>query len=352
MNQPNKLLLKPALSLTLGSLLAVGLTCVFPKGQTMAQDWEAQIDATPNSSRVEHLRPQADSLLSLGQQAYEQDFIESAIAYWQQAAQVYHQIGDAQALALTYDYLSRSYLSLERYIEAEEVTRRCLAITRDTQNWQGQIYALNNLGMLLLQTQKFDSAAEVFEQASTISHSISDDRGQGLSLNNLGVLAAAEGNYTGAIRYYEEALAMRRQARDLRGEVTTLNNLGGAQQALNQYEQSLYAYRLARKLARIEEDVSKQFIALQGLVTGYTTVNNFSMAINHLAEWLNLARNEGNLRQEFLVLRASSRLQVKEGNQQEAERYYHIAIALAKRLGDSEQAALLTNELSQLIFSP
>ena len=337
------------LPLALTSILALGNG--FPLGhQAIAQDLDSQIDLNRNRDIQDNIRPNGDLLLQWGKQAHDRGDLAQSLAYWQEAIQYYHQSGDYQSLALSYDYLSRTYLRLERYTEAEEAIRRNLALLRSNRDVQGQIYGLNSLGMLLVQTQDFPVAAEVFYEALTISRSIEDDRGEGLSFNNLGVLAAAQGNHNIAIKHYQDALTSRRRGRDMAGEISTLNNLGMSQQANNQYEQSLYSFRLARKLAIISEEVNKKIIALQGLVTGYHAVNNGSMVRNHLTEWLDLARTENNLPQEFLAVRFASRYEVKLGDTTKAISLYQQAIALAKTLGYSEQVVVLTNELAQIVY--
>jgi tetratricopeptide (TPR) repeat protein len=88
--------------------------------------------------------------------------------------------------------------------------------TRD--DFQGQIYGLNNLATVLVQAGSFEAAQETLTEALTIARSVKNQQGEGLSLSNLGLAAAGRGNYFEAIKRYQAALTLRSQSGDpLRG---------------------------------------------------------------------------------------------------------------------------------------
>lgn len=296
-------------------------------------------------------REDADTLLRLGGQEEQKGNLEKAIPYWLQALELYQRIGDKEAIGLTYDFLGITYGKLGRYIEAEDALRRRLAVARDRQDFQGQIYGLNNLGTLLLQRSAVDAAIVSFSEAVRIAQSIKSLPGEGLSLSNLGLATASAGDYYQAIKRYEEALIFRRRGDDPLGEANTQNNLGDAYLATEKYRDSLLAYRAAQRLGRQTRDRSTQIRAIDGQVAIYSRLRQYPVAFELLDQRLTLAQESQNLRQELRTLALLAQLYQASGNNPTAQTFYERAIILARSLGDQQQEAFLINDLAQIRFT-
>ncbi|NEO66456.1 MAG: tetratricopeptide repeat protein, partial [Moorea sp. SIO4G2] len=180
-------------------------------GQTRSIDQQLAIPL--DNLRDRKARNRADFFLEQSELAKQSGNLNEAIAYLSQAGEIYQQIGDFEGLGKTYNSLGQTYAKLGRYQEAERALRRGLGAARSQQSFQPQIYSINNIGILLLQTRNLKAAQEAFMEALTISRTIKDDDGEGLSLNNLGLVAAQGGNYPEAIKWYEAALVLRRRSR-------------------------------------------------------------------------------------------------------------------------------------------
>jgi tetratricopeptide (TPR) repeat protein len=59
-----------------------------------------------------------------------------------------------------------TYAKLGRYQQAEDALRRRLGIARSRQDFQGQIYGLNNIGTVLLQAGNLEAAQETFYRST------------------------------------------------------------------------------------------------------------------------------------------------------------------------------------------
>jgi tetratricopeptide (TPR) repeat protein len=295
-------------------------------------------------------RDRADFFLRLGGQARRNGNLEKAIDNWLQALDIYQRIGDLEGLGQTYDYLGVTYANLARYREAEDSLRRRLGVARTQQDFQGQIYGLNNLGTVLLQGGNLKAAQESFTEALTIARSVKNREGEGLTLSNLGLLAASAGNYYEAIKRYETALILRTQGSDPLGEANTRNNLGDAYRTANLPNDALATYYGALRLARNSRDVSNQFRALRGLVQSYIDRGQYPPAFQLLEQHMALAQKEKNPLEELFSLRLSAVLNQSTGNLSNARTFYERAIALADALGDTQQEALIRNDLAQIIY--
>ncbi len=296
-------------------------------------------------------RDRADFLLRLGGQAQRNGNLDKAIGNWVQALDLYQRIGDIEGLGVTYGYLGVAYAKLGRYREAEDALRRRVGVARTQQDFQGQIYGLNNLGSVLLQGGNLQAAQESITEALTIARSVKNREGEGLSLSNLGLVAASVGNYLEAIKRYESALLLRSQSSDdPLGQANTRNNLGDAYRAANLPRDALAAYYGALRLARDSRDTPNQFRALRGLVQSYTAIGQYPPAFQALDQHMALAQKEKNPIEELLSLQLSAAFYQATGNLSNARSFYEQAIALADALGDTQQEALLRNNLAQIIY--
>ena len=127
------------------------LTSLLHPATAGAADITQQLHRPVNSSMGRQSRDEADSLLRVAEQQYAAGYADKAIDSGLQALDIYHLIGDLRAKGLTYNLLAKAYIELGRFKEGEDALRRRLAIARDTKDFQSQIFALNNLGTLLLQ---------------------------------------------------------------------------------------------------------------------------------------------------------------------------------------------------------
>jgi len=336
----------------LASLLLTNMTALSQViiNDTPALDLDQQLDIPLNNGTQGEDREQADFLLRLGGQAQQAGNDEKAIANWLQALELYQQVGDFQGLGLTYNYLGLTYAKLGRYRLAEDALRRRLGVARSQEDFQGQIFALNNLGTVLLQQGNLDDAQETFTQALTIARSVKNQEGEGLTLSNLGLAAFGKGNYFEAIKRYEVALTLRSQVGNPLGEANTRNNLGDAYRAVNGHNDALTSYRAALRLAKDSRDISNQFRALRGLVQSYSAVGQYPLAFQALNQHMALAQNEKNLSEQLFSLRLSGKLYRATGQLLNARYSYERAIALAGALGDTQEEALLRNDLAQIIY--
>ncbi|MGC1248759.1 MAG: tetratricopeptide repeat protein, partial [Spirulinaceae cyanobacterium] len=123
---------------------------IFPQVAIAQDNLRDQLDVSPYNDTQGILRDEADTLVRVGGEAYRKGNLNKALDYWNQSLNIYSQIGDEEAMGSTYGYLGVTYGLLGRYNEAEDAFRRRLGLARDRANFQGQMYALNNLGIVLL----------------------------------------------------------------------------------------------------------------------------------------------------------------------------------------------------------
>lgn len=306
----------------------------------------------PESSSVKRLsRDNADSLLRVAEQQYAAGYPQKALNSGLQALNIYHSIGDVRAKGVTYNLLAKVYIKLERLKEGEDALRRHLAIARDTQDFQSQIFALNNLGTLLLQAGEPKAAGETIQDAFTIADRVNNIAGEGLSLSNLGLVAARLGDYNRAVKLYQTALIFRRRTSDTQGEINTLNNLGDAYLAIGNYSDTISNYGAAMRMAKRIGDRPNQLRAIDGLVTAHSAVGRYERAVDLLKQRLIIAQELQNPREQLNSFASYAKLYEQIGNYPTARNFYERAITLSQSLEDKKGELLLRDRMSQMLRS-
>ncbi|ASC73732.1 hypothetical protein XM38_047040 [Halomicronema hongdechloris C2206] len=327
--------------------LLVVLTLGFVGPSALATDLDQQLDIRPFNATAGQPRNVADQWLRLGSQQATAGRPAEAIASWQQAIEIYHALGDTVALGLTYDYIGLTFASLGQYDQAESALRRRLAIARDNQNLQREIFGWNNLGSLLLQQGNVAAAQAAFSEASVLARSVNHPEGLGLSLSNLGLVAAIQGQWQDARKYYETAAGYRYTAADWAGEAHTSNGLGDVYQALDQESAAIGAYRLALRLARDVNDVAVQLRAIDGLLPIYLDRNELTTVRRLIDQRLALTLG-ANDPQTVVSLMYAGDYYRRSGDIAAARTLYYRGMQLAAALEMKLEQADLANRLVQL----
>lgn len=313
-----------------------------------AADLNEQLDIRINNGTQGESRDEADRLVRLGGQAQQKGLLAKAIPYWLKAITIYAEIGDLEAVGRTYDYLGLAYADLGLFRQAEDALRKRLGVAKANNDWQGQIFGLNNVGSLLLRKRDVSGAKTSFNRALSIARATNSPAGIGLSLNNLGLAAVSQGDYNQAIKRYEEALIYRSRASDPVGEANTYNNLGDAYRATDNFSDTIRAYGGALRVARFAIDRPNQFRAIDGLVDTYNCAKNYTRTLDLLEERLKVARASDNSYQELKSLRLLSQFYRQQGKSMEALMVQQQAIYLAQKLNETQLVSELLGELIEI----
>ena len=327
------------LLLTLGSVGVLGTTPTFAQGRKQ--------NAEENKTR----REDGDFQLRLGQQAQQQGQLDKAISHWLKAVSIYQRLGIEESLGLTYDQLGEAYVTLGDAQSAENAFRRSLAVARDRDDLQAQMFALNNLGTLFLQQGELLVAEELFADALAIARSVENALTAGISLNNLGLSAAVRGDYNEAIKRYNTALLFHREAKNPAGQTQTFANLGDALLYAGRGEEAVIAYTDGLLAAEDIRDVQTQFRALKGRYQAYSLMNQTEFALRELNRWAIFAREQNNLEEEFKTLDLAVFLYAELGDFNQSETFLYQAAEMAERLGKTDRLAFYQQQLSELEFS-
>jgi CHAT domain-containing protein len=142
-------------------------------------------------------KQEADRLFQQGIQQFQVSQFREALQSWEQALQIYREIGDRQGEAASLGNLGIAYRSLGQYEKAIEYHQQSLAIAKEIGDRQGEALSLNNLGAAYRDNQQPLEAIKHLEASLTIYIEIRrglsrDDRKQFLASNERTVITLAE----------------------------------------------------------------------------------------------------------------------------------------------------------------
>lgn len=191
MKTPNQLILPLSL------LAAVVVVEQFSINQGKLSINSAVVAQTATNTKAE-----ADRLLQQGNQQYQTGQFSTALQSFEQALNIYRQIGNRQNEATTIIKIGNTYLD---YI-------------------QFKLYY-----KLIKKPEELKPYSEVikyYEQALTIMRAIGDRTGEAWSLNGIAMTNGALDKNEEALKFYEQALTIMREVKDKTGEATVLFNIG------------------------------------------------------------------------------------------------------------------------------
>jgi tetratricopeptide (TPR) repeat protein len=312
-------------------------------------DLNRQLSIPLNNGTLNEQRQEADQLLQLGRQQQQQGNLNQAVLAWEAALTIYQDLRDVEAQGMVYELLGKIYTDLGRYPAAEDAQRRRLAIARNLRDLQGQMFAANDLGLLLLsQRQQPDAAALLFTQALQIAQSVRHVLGTAISRTNLGLAASAKGDYFQALGFYDSAISSWRRAQDTRGTAMTETYVGDAYRALNDYRQAAMAYQRSLVLAQRYGDRSTELRAIAGLGLAHEGLDQPTKAEGYLEQQLTLAQAGTNAVELLAALEVVAAYFRRQGEWPRSAQYYQQAITVAQAIPDPPRQRLLEGQLQDV----
>ena len=309
---------------------------------------ERQLNIQDQSFEQRQLQQVAERLAESGVQRVAQGDYEDGIVAWQEAIALYSRLGNSQAVDELSQSLARTLILLERYDDAENVIQQRLSIAWEKDDVPGQIYGLNNLGMVYVQQGKLASAQDVFAEALQLANGANDETGIGLSLSNLGLAAWRLGDLENARRYYEAATNYRLQADDDLGLAHSSNSLGTIYQLLGEESKALGAYRMARNTALEISHVPTLLIALDGLIGIYSDRGELELLSMYIEERMTMTQENAPLEQQLGLYIGLGKYYEHLDEMSQARAAYRRALELAEQIGDAQQETYIFNQLQTM----
>ncbi|BAU16078.1 TPR repeat-containing protein (plasmid) [Leptolyngbya sp. NIES-3755] len=285
---------------------------------------------------------EADRLSKQGQQYYETEQHEAAIASWEAALKIYREIGDRQEEATVLNDQGRSYTLLSRYDEGIRAFDQALSIFQQLQRRKDASVVLMNRGSAYSALSRHEDALRSYDEALSIVREINDrnrearilmnrsityaylsrnedaiagfdaaliifqaanDRNSiAAALMNRGIVYGSISRYDDAIAAFNQALPIFRELKNRRGEASALSSLGDTYRFLSRFEEALTAFDQALPILRAIKDQNGEAAVLMNRGVVYDLLDRNDEAIAAYTEALSIFRSIKNAQGEAEAL--------------------------------------------------
>ncbi|NEO25994.1 MAG: tetratricopeptide repeat protein [Kamptonema sp. SIO4C4] len=293
----------------LGSLSAVllvwGSPAVVPTSMT---------GGVVQGQTVEERKAEADRLLQQGIEQFRVSNFRGALQSWEQALEIYREIGNRKGEANSLGNLGLAYRNLGEYQQAIDYFQQSLTIFQEIGDRQGEGASLGNLGTAYDSLGEYQQAIDYYQQSLTIAREIGNRNGEGNSLMGLGNAYSSLGEYQQAIDYYQQSLTIARAIGDRSGEANSLMNLGNAYRNLGQYQQAIDYYQQSLTIFQEIGYREGEGNSLNNLGLAYRNLGQYQQAIDYYQQSLTIFQEIGNRAGEATTLSNLGKL-LKQQNQ-------------------------------------
>ncbi|MBE9138011.1 CHAT domain-containing protein [Nodosilinea sp. LEGE 07088] len=313
---------------------ALGLNTVARGRYRLVVEEVAPGQATPRLSATALAQVEATRLLRQGLRQLDLSQFQAALQSWEQALEMYRELGDRAGESRTLGNMGIAYRSLGQYERAIDFYEQDLAITREIGDRPGEGAALGNLGNAYGDLGQYGRAIDFYEQRRAIAREVGDRAGEGRALGNMGSVYHRLGQYERAIDFYEQGLAIAHEMGDRGSEGVALGNLGAASHSLGQYERAIELYEQNLAIAREIGDRAEAARTLGNMGIAYHGLGQPERAIEFYEQNLAIAREIGDRASEGAALGNLGNAYRSLGQPERAIELYGQDLAIARELGD------------------
>ncbi|AFM39454.1 diguanylate cyclase (GGDEF) domain-containing protein [Desulfosporosinus acidiphilus SJ4] len=210
---------------------------------------------------------------------------------------------------------------------------------------QGQMKALNLLGINYFYLGNYEFALEYFRNSLAIANSSGDEEFTALIFNNIGEIHRQLEQYQEALAYYKKAFATSKHLNNFTNMAGILINMGHVYSSLDQENESLNLCRESLNYSKKIGDRIKIGEALSSLGEVYDKLKKEQIALRYYLNSLCILENCGNKYYRVNVLLRIGKLLIKQ-SQDEGFAYLQKALILAEEISAENELAKIHLSLS------
>jgi tetratricopeptide (TPR) repeat protein len=277
-----------------------------------------------------YLRYYAKGLENKGVDAYEKGNTAAAQLLFKQSRDIYIQLGDKEAFALSAYHMGSVFLVQGSMDEATACFKQCLQISSDKETISN---CLNNLGVIYDKRGDSYTALDCYHKSLKIRTALEDQAGIASSLSNIGIIYFNQDELEKASDYFQKSLQLQQKLHDNRSIAICFHNLSGIY--LKQ-ENIPKAVEYGLTSLAIRRGIGDK----KGMVTSYNNLAVLCGRQNNLDGAMAFARDALVLEQELsdktdmpVTLYIIGNVYKKQGKLQKASGYIQQSLALSRELG-------------------
>jgi len=251
-----------------------------------------------------------------------------------------------QAEALT--YIGVTHESQGNYSEALTFELEALTLRKKIGDDSKTAKTLNDIGIIHDERGDYQKSLEYYYEARRIFERLNDPKSIAMVISNIGIVLKAQKEYVKVVGYYHEALTIYKKLNNKFGIAACDANLGSVYYFLEKYDSSLY-YSL-KGTKEFEEQNIRQFLSMTLCNVGmaYDKIGREDEAMNYLMRAQKINEEYGNKKEIAEVLVDMAGINRRTGNLSLASSNVERGLAIARKIGASEQTLMARKELSEL----
>ncbi|OLP20005.1 hypothetical protein BST81_02725 [Leptolyngbya sp. 'hensonii'] len=276
----------------------------------------------------------ANQLMRQAVQKFQQGDGTGAAEAFQQARQIYQQLGDRRRESYALGNLATVYLELKEYQKAIQPLGELLALTQALNDRQGQADALEKLGRAYRALKDYANALPIYEQYLKLARESGNPTDLMVAYGSLGLVYDALGKSDQAIGAYQQALKFARETKSPRGEQAALGNLGTVYLGLEDYARAIDVFQQALKLAQREADHYGEAKAMNYLGRAYYYLADYDRAIGYYEQGRKIALENRYEDQAGLAARGLGNVYYYKRDLDRAIQYHQEDLTLARKINN------------------
>ncbi|HOK99872.1 MAG: tetratricopeptide repeat protein [Bacteroidales bacterium] len=317
----------------------------------------------------------AKSYTALGDIYLNNNLLEDALLYYEQALKMQKDIGVVEDLAYLYNSLGIIYYYQNDYKKAISYHEVALKTARGKSVIE-EVNALNSLGQCYRRLGQPDTAIALFRQSLALLENKKEDRLLARTYQHIGLVEFERGNYEQAVAAYQQAVSITQKMNDTRGRAIALNNIsnvyyswGKFQLAASFYQQALQVFEnigFANGIASTYANLGSTFIKLNDFSTAREylekalderlklgnkrDIANAYLSLANLFSQINNAQNVktyGDRNWEKIILKYKTSEQILQ-QYKEALDYNQKALQIGRELGEKRIIASCLNNIGTI----
>jgi signal transduction histidine kinase/Tfp pilus assembly protein PilF len=274
----------------------------------------------------------------LNQLAYEikENETQQSVAHSTEALQLARELEYEQGEVTALNNLGIGHYFLADYARALNYYTESLGLAEQLGNQERTAAALNNIGIIHFLWGEYDQALDYYYRGLAIRESIGDELGIAKGYNNLGNVYDATKEYAEALRHYGEAIRLYEKLGEQRLITSTLNNIGLVHVGLEQYDQALDSLTRALEIGRELGDPASMGYSLNHMGMVHEARGDYQAALSSYQEALDARISIGDRQGEADTRKNIGSLYAQTGDLDRAVDYLYEALAVASEINVKE----------------
>ncbi|HEX9064224.1 MAG TPA: tetratricopeptide repeat protein, partial [Streptosporangiaceae bacterium] len=276
---------------------------------------------------------------------------EDTLALAEEAAGIYHALGDHTGLADALDQAGRMHLNAARTREALACFEEARTLYAEGGDPHGMASALGHAGIVCWHLGRHRQAIEHLRASLSLYTEVGDRRGEAKTLSNIGKWQLDSGRHRDALDSFQQSLDIFTAIGGDQNRAILYHAIGGVHLYKGSFESGLKALRQALAIYRAIGDRPNEANVLNDIGAIFMTAERHDDALNHYERARLLAEKIGNAAEQVAAMRGVADARRCSLRLSQALDDYHAALALARQIGDPYEEAKVLQGIAETTLS-